>query len=347
MRMDNVRVQEHKSQPVIIAGMHRSGTSLTASILQAVGVNIGHNLLGASEGNIKGHFEDLDFYSLHQRILISQGFSSEGWIGMSKVDVPQQFIAEAKNLCEQRMMESGLWGWKDPRTTLFLDFWEHLVPASKYVFVYRSPWEVIDSLFTRGDIAFINNPSLAIRVWNAYNTAILNFYNSHPERSVLIHVSQLRGKAAEFINLLNNKLKLDIPPLKEEIFDGDLMHRSRSDSHRLALLDHFYPEAINILKALDSVADLPDKANDAEMEGPAPSFKEWVFQDWLDIQMMLKSKARLQKLEFELEQVRGELEQARTEVAHLDLVVQHMENSTFWKVQKFYNRMRLLLGLKE
>ena len=49
----------------IIAGMHRSGTSLTAALLQNVGVDIGQRLMGASYSNSKGHFENLDFVEFH------------------------------------------------------------------------------------------------------------------------------------------------------------------------------------------------------------------------------------------------------------------------------------------
>ena len=38
-------------QPIIITGMHRSGTSLAASLLQSMGVDIGDELVGAMRGN--------------------------------------------------------------------------------------------------------------------------------------------------------------------------------------------------------------------------------------------------------------------------------------------------------
>ncbi|MEY2858272.1 MAG: hypothetical protein RLZZ74_2584, partial [Cyanobacteriota bacterium] len=44
---------------MIITGMHRSGTSLTASLLQSAGVNLGDRLMSEDRGNSKGHFEDL------------------------------------------------------------------------------------------------------------------------------------------------------------------------------------------------------------------------------------------------------------------------------------------------
>ena len=56
-----------ESKCLILIGMHLSGKSLTASILQKTSLNIGSELLEAGEGNIKGHFEDCDFYNFHKK----------------------------------------------------------------------------------------------------------------------------------------------------------------------------------------------------------------------------------------------------------------------------------------
>jgi len=47
-----------KSDFLILTGMHRSGTSLMASILQSAGVNVGKNLLEPDKRNPHGFFED-------------------------------------------------------------------------------------------------------------------------------------------------------------------------------------------------------------------------------------------------------------------------------------------------
>ncbi|MBM4059289.1 MAG: chromosome partitioning protein ParA, partial [Planctomycetes bacterium] len=46
---------------VVVVGMHRSGTSLVASLCQAAGIDMGTDLLGPHPGNGAGHFEDLEF----------------------------------------------------------------------------------------------------------------------------------------------------------------------------------------------------------------------------------------------------------------------------------------------
>ncbi len=41
--------------------------------------------------------------------------------------------------------------------------------------IYRSPWEVVDSLYRRGDKAFVDQPELAVKMWMHYNYKILDF----------------------------------------------------------------------------------------------------------------------------------------------------------------------------
>jgi hypothetical protein len=321
-----------RSQAVIIAGMHRSGTSLTASILQHVGIDIGQKLMGSDYGNVRGHFEDIDFWELHQDILISQGISAEGWTTTSQVEVPQQFLARAIELRDSRMQKDGIWGWKEPRTTLFLDFWETLIPEAKYVLVYREPWEVINSLFARGDKAFINNPRLAVDVWIAYNIAILNCYKRNPSRSTLIHVRHLQGLASGFIDLVRTKLQLQISPLEKEMFDDRLMHSCISFGHREALLEHFFPKAIEVFRELNELADLPSQTEFLEpfkASDSSDNYRDWVLQDWLVSQRANASinytQAELQQTQAELQQTQAELQQTQAELQDSQTELQHTQ----------------------
>src|SRR3972149_1538089 len=54
---------------VIVLGMHRSGTSLIASILHLSGISMGKEFLRPDNGNPGGYFEDLEFLNLNKTIL--------------------------------------------------------------------------------------------------------------------------------------------------------------------------------------------------------------------------------------------------------------------------------------
>ncbi|MCL2923050.1 MAG: sulfotransferase [Trichodesmium sp. MAG_R04] len=111
---------------------------------------------------------------------------------------------------------SGNWGWKEPRTTLFLDFWSHLLPNAKFILIYRSPWEVVDSLYTWQDKIFQTKPELAVKFWLNYNQKIIDFYNYAANRCLLANIQTIINNQIvigitdfEFEKLVGNAQKLE------------------------------------------------------------------------------------------------------------------------------------------
>lgn len=137
------------SRVLIILGMHRSATSLLASWLRACGLNLGDELLGEGVGNEKGHFEDKDFFFLHERILKRNGISCGGLHKTAPIVVDAEAAAEMARLVERKNETHAQWGWKDPRTCLFVREYERLLPSAKYLVVYRHYELVVDSLVRR------------------------------------------------------------------------------------------------------------------------------------------------------------------------------------------------------
>ncbi|NJK60916.1 MAG: hypothetical protein HC918_12650, partial [Oscillatoriales cyanobacterium SM2_1_8] len=78
--------------PLVVAGMHRSGTSLTASLLQTLGTHLGQTLVAADRHNPKGYFEDLDFVTLQRQMLTAAcpvddgGWPDWGWTEHEQFD---------------------------------------------------------------------------------------------------------------------------------------------------------------------------------------------------------------------------------------------------------------------
>jgi hypothetical protein len=204
------------SSPLIIAGMHRSGTSWVASLLEGQGVNIGSKHVEADRNNQKGDFEDLDFLELNTKIFNSCLEPSEssyidwGWSDSQCIDPSalKQFEPEANQLLRTREHVGALWGWKDPRSTVLLNFWQELVPNAKYIFVYRYPWEVADSMQRLGAAVFLDNPGYALKIWEFYNRQILEFYSQNQERCLLLSTNCLALKEAELSRLINSKFGL-------------------------------------------------------------------------------------------------------------------------------------------
>ena len=237
---------------LVIGGMHRSGTSLLASLFDGAGVSVGARLLGVGNGNDVGHFEDLDFYEFHQRALLGNGLPAEGFTADAIPVVPEPMRAEAKTIVEIRRRQGGVWGWKDPRTILFLEFWADVLPDASFVFVFRSPWEVVDSFFRRGDPAFVYNPALAARVWLHYNRLILRFITRHPERCIIREMTQVSTDPQEVFTAVRDRFGI---PLGEPTnrFRPELLQVDR-DGFRAALLAASCAEAVDVYHRLRDAA---------------------------------------------------------------------------------------------
>jgi hypothetical protein len=234
--------------PLVIGGMHRSGTSLLASLFHGAGVSVGQRLMGNGKGNDAGHFEDLDFHDFHERALIGNGLSPEGFTPTAEPDVPEPLRAAAATLVADRRLQGGLWGWKDPRTVLFLEFWAQQLPEARFVFVFRSPWEVVDSFFRRGDPAFAFNPLLAARVWLHYNRLILRFVSRYQDRCLIRETRQIGAQPKQVFATVRHRLGVPVgdPP---ERFRPELLGTD-SDGRLARLLSASCPEAVEVYHRL-------------------------------------------------------------------------------------------------
>ena len=303
-------------QPIlIITGMHRSGTSLTSSLLASAGLDIGKNLLEAGEGNPKGHFENLEFLNFHQDVLYSLGIDKVGWTSNNKLTPPPPFFAQAQQLIKQNQSLTQPWGWKEPRTSLFLDFWAGLLPNSRFLFIFRRPWEVIDSIYRRGDVIFHHNPQLAIEVWNSYNQAILNFYEQNADRCLILNLNQIIIDPHQLIDKIQEKLAISLNQPATELYEENLLTQDTSESsQRPWIIKNYFPSSLEIYNQLNQIADYQDPILSQFTE--TPNLDLWALQDWLDVHLL---KRKLKCEHNHIEQVYQDLGTAQGKIADLEL----------------------------
>ena len=301
-----------KQSVLVITGMHRSGTSFTASLLQSAGLDIGQNLLGGRPGNVRGFFENIDFLEFHKMVLKSQRLNDEEWTIEEKFNVEERYVEIAQEIITKNS-HAPIWGWKDPRTTLFLDFWENLLPDANFLLIYRSPWEVIDSLYRRGDRIFSQQPELAATMWIQYNEKIIEFYDKFPNRCLLASVDGIANNTPAFIDAINAKFKVNLASPSSDIYDQSLLHSQVSDTRRLTLVGHCFPKTLYIYRRLNTrEVQLGNPPNVSWLEKIKPSLDMTEgFQDWLNIRTLERKVKRLQD---KLEQTQFQLQQAQTEL---------------------------------
>ncbi len=235
--------------------MHRSGTSLVASVLQKAGLDIGHDISGPGLGNPHGHFEDQDFFQLHEDMLAAAGESCFSAGDDFAPPMAVDFARRARALAAAREA-LPLWGWKDPRTCLFLGFWAPILPQARYLFLYRHPVDVVLSLWRRNnDIELREDPWMALRAWEVYNRRLLEFRDRHAESTFLAQVPALAGDFGGFVRCLGAKLGLPLHDGRAaSIFVPEELMPSPPPN---STWEELIPEALALYRRLEESADLP------------------------------------------------------------------------------------------
>jgi len=172
---------------ICLTGMHRSGTSLMSSYLEHCKINMGQNLIGAMRGNMRGHYEDADFVQLHDEILAEN--NCHMYSPKNNLKISDTRKKQAIDIIKCKQSHAHSFGWKDPRSSLFLDLWQQTEPEIKFLLLYRDPFSVIDSLRRRGTDKRIRIlPWLPATAWLRYNSDLLKFHQKTDTNTVIINI---------------------------------------------------------------------------------------------------------------------------------------------------------------
>jgi hypothetical protein len=157
-------MKDRHRPPVLIIGAHRSGTSATARALELLGLQIGQRL--------DSHRESRGLQKLHEDYLRRVGAA---WHN------PAPFLtrietADGERNCTEylrsninthfakifgyrsdpcglwlrlRLKLGAVWGWKEPRTTLFAPIWLKIFPDARILHVVRDPLAAAESIRER------------------------------------------------------------------------------------------------------------------------------------------------------------------------------------------------------
>ena len=200
---------------VCIAGMHRSGTSMIARLLNLCGLYLGPDaeVSGAAFDNEAGFWENRRFLKLNEDALTQLGggwdlppLLSEGWEEDNRMLQLRNRALELITSFDQH----EIWGWKDPRNSVMIPFWKSLIPDLKVIVCLRNPLEVAQSLNKRG----FSSPAFGLNLWMIYSQRLLS--TTRPDERVVTHYnSYFHNAQAE----LHRVLKLLKIPASEEIID--------------------------------------------------------------------------------------------------------------------------------
>ena len=208
---------------------------MIARLLSLAGLYLGPDdrMFGPNDGNPDGHFEHIGFLQLDEGLLSHFGGSWErpprlnpGWqndVALTK------FVSEAKALVDSFPVDSP-WGWKEPRTTLLLEFWKSLIPNLRFVICVRNPIDVAGSLANRNGMAIEHG----IYLWNRYMRDALQGTVGYP--TVFMFYDDFFVNATPEIQRLVRFCGLPVPQdltRLQDIISVDLRHYASADQELL------------------------------------------------------------------------------------------------------------------
>lgn len=164
-------------RPILLLGMHRSGTSCLAGSLQQRGLYLGE-VYESRPHNRKGNRENQRIMDLNNAVLAA---SDARWDRPPPAGLRWDTACAAEREAIVAGLEAGsagaAWGFKDPRTLLTLPFWRERLPDARLVATFRHPARVARSLHAR-------DPSMSIEaglaLWAAYNERLLAVHAREP-----------------------------------------------------------------------------------------------------------------------------------------------------------------------
>jgi len=208
---------------VIVLGMHRSGTSMISGVLEKLGVDMVKRGLSKNVGNPLGYFEDEGFYNLNERILKIAGGS---WYDVPDKD-ELEFIREkdskidlsVTNLIKNR--ESELWGFKDPRTCITIDFYLPHLKNPYFIVTHRNKEDIVKSFKKRDGTNEFGDEELV----DTYRERIDSFFKEHPNlnrldidfEKAIDEPKKTVKRIAKFLKIKKNKDAINFIKKPEEI----------------------------------------------------------------------------------------------------------------------------------
>lgn len=173
---------------VTILGVHRSGTSLLTSGLEAAGICSGNFVDIHDDDNPYGYREHPEIRRFNERLLRHLGVSWDNWgFRGSIVDFDAEEFAvwrsEAEALLQASFEGVGPFVLKDPRISTLLPFWNRVIPeagfATRFILILRDPVEVARSQMQRvarraHQAVAVSDPESMAALWTVTISTILN-----------------------------------------------------------------------------------------------------------------------------------------------------------------------------
>lgn len=142
---------------ILVAGMHRSGTSAVTRALNLLGFDVPENLLGVEEFNETGHWEPERIVAIHDEMLMMCDSRWDDWRPLDLNDLSskqsREYAARLRGQLKTEFERLEGFVLKDPRICRFIPFYTEMLKSmgveTRFAIPFRNPVEVCDSLQLR------------------------------------------------------------------------------------------------------------------------------------------------------------------------------------------------------
>ena len=246
---------------ILVAGMHRSGTSALTRVLNIAGCDLPKTLMNPQRytGNVGGFWESQAIMDLNQEILASAGSSWDDWRPFDqdwyRSPLVDEFRERARELIQGEFGSSRLFVLKDPRICRLMRFWIQVIRAfgalPLVVSPIRNPLEVATSLQVRNDI----DPAVGYLIWLRHTLDAEA--DSRGLKRAYLRYEHLLSDAQTVVDTLGNEFGVSWPrrssPDTEtkiaEFLSSELHHHRSEDAVLLAnpSISHWVKDSFEIL----------------------------------------------------------------------------------------------------
>lgn len=206
-------------RPVLILGMHRSGTSCLAGLLEECGLHLGE-VRRRSAHNARGNRENPQVMQLNEALLAANG---------ARWDAPPEGrirwnadLARRRDALLGGYPQGRRFGIKDPRLLFCLPFWAEALGPVRLVATVRHPRAVARSLAVRSGMP----AARAIALWRAYNAQLLKLARDRARDLTLVTFDAGEAAYLAAVTRLSGALGLAPPAEGLRFFDAGLRHHS-------------------------------------------------------------------------------------------------------------------------
>ena len=237
---------------ILVAGMHRTGTSLVTRLINMMGAYFGPEdiVISPQASNPKGFWERRDVLELNSKLLQSQGAEWHSPLRFNVGSLLQPEQGELKDVARgivQSLDACRPWVLKDPRFALTLPFWRPLMERPIVVMTSRNPCEIALSLEVRDAIPF----PVGIALWEYYT--LKSVANSEGLPLVQVAYDEMIKNPCETTERLWQNLGeagahgLSMPS-KEDIRDFVDLNLKRQNSLAMELPNYLLPSQLDTWK---------------------------------------------------------------------------------------------------